>query len=64
MDRPRNRIRSDCNAFFGSHEEAEIWLEMPAMGLERRCPIDFMQTAEGAKIVEEFLVRLAHGIYT
>jgi putative toxin-antitoxin system antitoxin component (TIGR02293 family) len=54
-------ILAKATALLGSQEEAERWLEWPAMGLDRRRPIDLLLTPGGAKLVEEFLGRLDHG---
>lgn len=48
---------------FGSQEEAEQWLERPALGLDQRRPIDLLATPAGIELVEEDLTRLAHGVY-
>jgi putative toxin-antitoxin system antitoxin component (TIGR02293 family) len=49
---------------FGTQERAEEWLAKPAMGLDRRRPIDLLQTVQGAGIVSDFLTRLDYGVYT
>lgn len=49
---------------FGSQEEAEAWLERPAMALGRRRPIDLLATPAGVKLVEDHLGRLEYGVYT
>jgi putative toxin-antitoxin system antitoxin component (TIGR02293 family) len=49
---------------FGSRDDAERWMANPAMGLDGQRPIDLMQTIQGAEIVEDFLGRLEHGVYT
>lgn len=49
---------------FGSQEAAEKWLEEPAIGLERRKPIDLLSTPAGVEMVEDYLVRLEYGVYT
>ncbi len=49
---------------FGSQEEAELWLERPAIGLEQRRPIDLLATPTGVELVETFLGRLKYGVYT
>lgn len=49
---------------FGSQEAAEKWLEEPAIGLERRKPIDLLSTPAGVEIVEDYLVRLEYGVYS
>ncbi|MBR0689885.1 DUF2384 domain-containing protein [Bradyrhizobium manausense] len=48
---------------FGSQEEAEQWLERPAIGLDRRRPIDLLATPAGVELVEQCLTRLAYGVY-
>jgi putative toxin-antitoxin system antitoxin component (TIGR02293 family) len=49
---------------FGTQEEAERWLDRPAMGLNGRRPIDLLATPVGVAMVETFLTRLEHGVYT
>jgi putative toxin-antitoxin system antitoxin component (TIGR02293 family) len=53
-----------ATAVFGSQQEAERWLEQPAIGLDQRRPIDLLATQAGAKIVEDFLTRVEFGVYT
>jgi putative toxin-antitoxin system antitoxin component (TIGR02293 family) len=48
----------------GSQQEAEQWLERPAIGLDRRRPIDLLATPAGVELVETFLERLEYGVYT
>ncbi len=50
-------------AVFGSQEEAEQWLERPAIGLDQRRPIDLLATPAGVEIVEDLLTRLEFGVY-
>ena len=47
----------------GTQQEAEEWLERPAIGLDRRRPKDLLASPAGAKIVEDFLDRLEFGVY-
>lgn len=56
-------VLAKATTVFGSQDEAEAWLERPAMGLDRRRPIDLMATPVGADIVETFLDRLEFGVY-
>ena len=49
---------------FGSQEEAEQWLERPAMALDERRPIELLSTPAGVETVEEHLSRLEYGVYT
>ena len=56
-------ILTKATAVFGSQEEAEQWLERPAIGLDQRRPIDLLATQAGVEIVEDFLTRLKYGVY-
>jgi putative toxin-antitoxin system antitoxin component (TIGR02293 family) len=56
-------ILAKATAIFGSKEEAEQWLERPAVGLDQHKPIDLLATPAGIDLVEDFLVRLEHGVY-
>ena len=47
----------------GSQEAAERWLSAPAMGLDRRRPIDLLQSTEGTELVKTLLTRMDHGVY-
>lgn len=57
-------ILSHATAVFGSQEEAEHWLERPAIGLDQRKPIDLLATPAGVEMVEDHLTRLEYGVYT
>ncbi|AWI86647.1 antitoxin (plasmid) [Alloyangia pacifica] len=48
----------------GSEAAAVDWMNKPAIGLERRCPIDLVATSAGAEVVEEYLTRMEYGVYT
>jgi putative toxin-antitoxin system antitoxin component (TIGR02293 family) len=48
---------------FGGQEDAERWLERPALGLDGHRPIDLLETPAGTEMVEELLGRLAYGVY-
>jgi putative toxin-antitoxin system antitoxin component (TIGR02293 family) len=56
-------ILAKATALLGSQEEAEQWLERPAMGLDRHRPIDLLATPAGVELVEDFLQRLEYGVY-
>lgn len=51
-------------AAFGSRSEAARWFRTPAMGLDRRRPIDLLWTEDGIDRVEVLLTRIDHGVYT
>ena len=57
-------ILAKATDVLGSQEEAEQWLERPALGLDGRRPIDLLATAAGAEMVESLLMRLYYGVYT
>ena len=48
----------------GSKEEAERWMDRPAIGLDNRKPIDLLASAAGAEEVKNYLIRLEHGVHT
>ncbi|MEO0035082.1 MAG: hypothetical protein RLZZ501_1105 [Pseudomonadota bacterium] len=56
-------ILAKATAVLGSREEAERWLEQPALGLDRRRPIDLLATPAGTQLVEDYLTRLEYGVY-
>jgi putative toxin-antitoxin system antitoxin component (TIGR02293 family) len=56
-------ILTKATSILGPKEEAEQWLERPAMGLDQRKPIDPLTTPAGVELVEDFLVRLEYGVY-
>lgn len=47
----------------GAQAEAEAWLNRPAIGLDRRRPIDLLCTAAGVDAVEDYLTRIDYGVY-
>lgn len=56
-------ILATATEVLGSQEEAELWLERPATGLDGRRPLDLLATPAGVELVEEFLHRIEHGVY-
>ncbi len=56
-------ILAKATAVLGSQDEAEQWLERPAMGLDQRRPIDLLATPAGVELVEDHLSRLEYGVY-
>jgi putative toxin-antitoxin system antitoxin component (TIGR02293 family) len=48
----------------GSQEEAEAWLERPAMALNQQRPIDLLATSAGVEALELHLGRIEYGVYT
>lgn len=58
------RFLTKATSVFGSQEEAEKWMIQPAMGLDRRRPIDLLATSAGREVAEDFLGRIHYGVYT
>jgi putative toxin-antitoxin system antitoxin component (TIGR02293 family) len=58
------KILTQATEVFGSQDEAERWLEGPAMGLDNQFPIELLNTPAGVEMVETFLGRLAYDVYT
>ena len=56
-------ILAKASATLGSQEDAENWLESPAIGLNRQRPIDLLASRAGAEMVETFLNQLEYGVY-
>ena len=57
-------ILTQATEVFGSQDEAERWLERPAMGLDNQAPTELLNTPVGVEMVETFLGRLAYNVYT
>ena len=64
VGRATAEILAKATRVLGSQEEAEQWLKRPAIGLDRRRPVDLLTTPAGAKLVETYLGRLEYGVYT
>ena len=56
-------VLARAETVFGSRNEAEAWLERPAIGLDQRRPIELLATRIGARMVEDHLGRLEYGVY-
>jgi putative toxin-antitoxin system antitoxin component (TIGR02293 family) len=48
----------------GSSEDAQRFLEEPALALDGNRPIDLLSTPAGAELVQRHLTRLDYGVYT
>lgn len=57
-------ILARATELLGTQQEAEQWLERPALALDGRRPIDLLSTPAGVEAVEEHLTRLEYGVYT
>ena len=47
---------------FGNPAKAQNWLRRPTAALGDRRPIDLLASEPGARVVEQLLYRIAHGI--
>jgi putative toxin-antitoxin system antitoxin component (TIGR02293 family) len=56
-------VTSQAIEVLGSQEAAERWLASPATGLDRRTPIDLLQSTEGTEMVKTLLTRMDYGVY-
>jgi putative toxin-antitoxin system antitoxin component (TIGR02293 family) len=56
------RVLAAAEDTFGSREKAGHWLRRPTTALAGKCPLDLLDTDEGAREVETLLGRIAHGI--
>jgi putative toxin-antitoxin system antitoxin component (TIGR02293 family) len=57
-------VLARASQILGSQEAAERWLEKPAIGLNRRTPIELLATPVGVKMVDQYLTRIEYGVYT
>jgi putative toxin-antitoxin system antitoxin component (TIGR02293 family) len=57
-------ILTKATRVLGSQEEAEQWLERPAIGLDQQRPVDLLTTPAGVKLLEDYLGRLEYDVYT
>ena len=57
-------VAEQATEVLGSQEAAERWLSAPSMGLDRRRPIDLLQSSEGTELVKTLLTRMDYGVYT
>lgn len=56
------RIVAMAEETFGNRDKASSWLHKPKRGFFGQTPIDLLDTEEGARVVEDRLFRIAHGL--
>lgn len=72
-DQPLNRVESEravrvasvtalAEETFANREKAQIWLRRPTAPLGGKRPIDLLDSEPGARVVEQLLYRIGHGI--
>jgi putative toxin-antitoxin system antitoxin component (TIGR02293 family) len=57
------RVNAVALEQFGSAEKAGRWLRKPNRALGGRVPLELLLTGEGARVVEETIMRIAHGLF-
>jgi putative toxin-antitoxin system antitoxin component (TIGR02293 family) len=57
------RIAVHAERVFGDPAKAHRWLRKPKRALNGATPVDFLVSEACARIVEEMLLRIEHGIY-
>jgi putative toxin-antitoxin system antitoxin component (TIGR02293 family) len=57
------RVHAIAIEQFGSAGKAGRWLRKPNRVLDGRVPLELLETGEGARLVEETIMRIAHGIF-
>jgi putative toxin-antitoxin system antitoxin component (TIGR02293 family) len=58
------RILHRARETFGADETAMRWLKHGTKPLQGTAPVDLLDTEEGARLVEDLLTRIDHGIAT
>jgi putative toxin-antitoxin system antitoxin component (TIGR02293 family) len=56
------RVGKMAETVFGSAEKAHRWLRKPKPSLEGATPLNYLASETGARVVEEMLTRIDHGI--
>lgn len=57
------RVNAVALEQFGSAEKGGRWLRKPNRALGGRIPLELLVTGEGARVVEETIMRIAHGLF-
>ena len=57
------RIARLAERVFGDFAKAHRWLRKPKRSLAGKTPLDYLASENGARIVEDMLGRIEHGIY-
>ncbi|HJT13020.1 MAG TPA: antitoxin Xre/MbcA/ParS toxin-binding domain-containing protein [Dongiaceae bacterium] len=56
------RVQQKAKGTFGTDEKAMLWLKRPTEPLQNNAPVSLLDTEEGARLVEDLLTRIDHGI--
>ena len=58
-----DRIAAQAERVFGEPEKAQRWLRKPKRELKGETPLAYLASEAGARVVEEVLFRIEHGIF-
>jgi putative toxin-antitoxin system antitoxin component (TIGR02293 family) len=58
------RILGQAREVFADSRKAQSWLVRATTALDGRAPVDLLDTEEGARLVEDLLLRIDHGLGT
>jgi putative toxin-antitoxin system antitoxin component (TIGR02293 family) len=58
------RVAERAEEALGNREKAARWLRKPNRALQRKRPIDLLESDVGARMVERALGRIEHGVYS
>jgi len=58
------RIIARTEEVFGSQAKASLWLQEPNRALGLQTPLSLLDTDEGARQVEDVLIRIEHGVFS
>ena len=58
-----DRIAEQAERVFGEPEKAQRWLRKPKRELKGETPLSHLASEAGARVVEEMLFRIEHGIF-
>ncbi|KAB2311447.1 DUF2384 domain-containing protein [Betaproteobacteria bacterium SCN2] len=64
ISQQRDRLIELSDKVFSNQEKSRRWLHKPLVVLKGKAPIDMLDTAEGARIVEDLLGRLDEGYFS
>ena len=57
------RIAVQAERVFGEPEKAQRWLRKPKRELKGETPLAYLASEAGARVIEEMLFRIEHGIF-
>jgi putative toxin-antitoxin system antitoxin component (TIGR02293 family) len=57
------RVAAVAKRVFGEPERAWRWLRKPNWNFESRTPVEMLATKAGARLVEEMIAQIDHGIF-